>query len=414
MSRPPSAPSILWHTLSADQAAARLDATPATGLSDAEAARRLERHGPNRLARKPPRPAWRLFLDQFANLLIIVLLGAAVLSGAIGHLRDAVVILAVVVLNAVLGFYQEQRAEQTLAALKKMLAQQARVRRDGHPHNLPAEQLVPGDVVLLEAGDRVPADGRILAAHRLEIDESALTGESQPVAKAAGFVAGPDTPLAERRNLAFMNTVVTRGRLELLVTATGMATEMGRLARLLEEAEEGPTPLQVQLDQLGKRLAAIAGVVVSLLLVMGLARGAPLIDTILTAVALAVAAIPEGLPAVVTVTLALGMRRMAKNRAIVKRLAAVETLGCTTVICSDKTGTLTRNQMTARAVWFDGRERAVNDEDAVAADVRPLLLPAALCNDSRIRQGQVIGDPTEGALLALAAKGGIDAAEAAR
>jgi len=330
------------------------------------------------------------------------------------------VILAVVLLNSVLGFWQEYRAEATLAALKKMLAPVARVRRDSRVEEIGAAHLVPGDLVLLEAGDRVPADGRVLAAHNAEVAEAALTGESHAVSKVAEAVVALDSPLGDRRNMVFMNTVVTRGRIEALVTATGMATEMGRMAGLLEEAEPGSTPLQMQLDALGTRLAWIAGAFVGVIFLLGLARAEPLVEILLTSIALAVAAIPEGLPAVVTVTLALGMHRMARKRAIVKKLAAVETLGCTTVICSDKTGTLTLNQMTALAVYCRGQRLAVSGEGYAASgtitpedgdarvDLEPLLRAAALANDGRIRGDQLIGDPTEGALLALAAKGGFE------
>jgi Ca2+-transporting ATPase len=418
MSTQPPSPS--WHSLTAAEASQQLQCDASKGLDEDRVRERLARHGENRLSERPPRSKWLVFADQFRSLLILVLVGAAVLAGAIGDLKDAVVILVVVLINALLGFWQENRAEATLAALKKMLSPEARVRRGGQVGVIPAAGLVPGDIVLLEAGDRVPADGRLLVAHNLEIEEAALTGESQPAAKDAAAAVAADAPLAERINMAYMNTVVTRGRAELLVTATGMGTEMGRLTGMLEAAVPGPTPLQVQLDGLGRRLAMIAGVVVSLILVLGLLRGQPWVDTLLTSIALAVAAIPEGLPAVVTVTLALGMHRMAQNRAIVKKLAAVETLGSTTVICSDKTGTLTLNQMTARAVWFRGGRYRVSGEgygakgaivpedETPPADLLPLLRAAALCNDSRIRDGQLIGDPTEGALLALAAKGGVD------
>ncbi|MGF1616041.1 MAG: cation-translocating P-type ATPase [Gammaproteobacteria bacterium] len=416
---PVQGPTCAWHHLEAAEAARRQGVDPGAGLAGREARARLQRHGENRLAEKPPRSRWLAFLDQFKSTLILVLLGAALLAGAIGDTKDAVVILIVVLFNSVLGFWQEQRAEQTLAALKGMLSPVARVRRDGRVEEIPARQLVPGDVVLLEAGDRVPADGRLLATHAVEIDEAALTGESQPVTKETGSRLPEATLLAERSNMAFMNTVVTRGRAELLVTGTGMATEMGRLSGMLAAAESGPTPLQIQLDALGRRLAAIASVVIALIFALGLARDAPLVQTILTSIALAVAAIPEGLPAVVTVTLAIGMHRMARHRAIVKRLAAVETLGCTTVICSDKTGTLTMNQMTARTVVYQGRRFSVTGQGYGAAgnieaqegelpDLSPLLHPAALANDSRIRDGELIGDPTEGAMLALAAKGGVD------
>ena len=405
--------------IAADAALARFDTT-LQGLTEAEARQRLERHGPNRLRGKPPRPAWRKFLDQFRNFLVIVLLGAAALAGAVGDLKDALVIAIVVLLNASLGFFQEHRAEAALAALKNMLAPTARVRRNGRVEQLPAVDLVPGDVLLLEAGDRIPADARVLDAHSAEVAEAALTGESHAVAKHPAAVDAK-AALAERYSMVFMNTVVTRGRIEAVVTATGMATEMGKIAGLLAEAAESATPLQVQLDKLGKRLAAIAGGVVSLIFLIGLLRGDDLVQTAMTAIALAVAAIPEGLPAVVTVTLALGMHRMAKRHAIVKKLAAVETLGCTTVICSDKTGTLTLNQMTARRVFCQGRHFAVTGEgyagagELVAKDGQPapdwraMLAPAVLCADARLRDGELIGDPTEGALLALATRGGVEA-----
>jgi Ca2+-transporting ATPase len=418
-----------WHGLDAAQAAAGQAMDPAHGLDAAEAATRLALHGQNRLAEEPPRSKWLAFLDQFRSVLILVLIGAAALAGAIGDLKDAVVILVVVLFNAVLGFWQEHRAEATLAALKKMLAPVARVRRGGQVEELSAAQLVPGDLVMLEAGDRVPADGRLLACHSVEIDEAALTGESHAVAKDALCTVAAESPLAERVNMAYMNTVVTRGRAELLVTATGMATEMGRLSGMLARAEAGPTPLQLQLDVLGRRLALFAGVVIALIFALGWARGEPLVQIVLTSIALAVAAIPEGLPAVVTVTLAIGMHRMAQHRAIVKKLAAVETLGCTTVICSDKTGTLTMNQMTARAVACQGRRLVVSGEGYTAAGaiaapdgqalpalpaLQRLLHAAALANDSRVHDGQLIGDPTEGALLALAAKGGVAAEQIAQ
>ena len=407
----------LWHTLTAENAAQALAVETARGLSGAEAEVRLQRFGENRLAEVKPRPAWLKFLDQFRNFLVIVLLFAAVLAWAIGELKDAVVILLVVLFNAGLGFYQEHRAERTLAALKGMLAARARIRRDGHVMELDASLLVPGDIVLLEAGDRIPADGRLLAAHNLEVEEAALTGESHAVGKSTQALAATDLPLGDRLNLLYMNTVVTRGRAELLVTQTGMNTEMGRLAGMIASAEEGETPLQKQLDILGKKLAGIAGVVVTLIFILDFLRGLPWTQAAMTAVALAVAAIPEGLPAVVTVTLAIGMWHMAQNRAILKKLAAVETLGSTTVICSDKTGTLTLNQMTARAGWFAGQRFTVSGEGygpegeialEAGGEPRPFLLPMALCTDSRVRDGALVGDPTEGALWVLAQKGGLD------
>ncbi len=404
--------------MAAEAALAHLQSSP-QGLTAAEAGQRLARFGPNRLREKPPRPVWLKFMDQFKNLLVLVLIGAAALAGAIGDTKDAVVILIVIVLNAGLGFYQEHRAEATLVALKQMLARHARVRRGNEVVQVDAEALVPGDIVLLEAGDRVPADARVLAAHNAEVAEAALTGESHAVGKHAGLLSAGGHALAERLNMVFMNTVVTRGRVEAVVSTTGMQTEMGRISGLLEAAPEQPTPLQIQIDALGKSLAGIAAVVVTLIFGIGILRGDDLTQTIMTSIALAVAAIPEGLPAVVTVTLAIGMHRMAKNRAIVKKLSAVETLGSTTVICSDKTGTLTLNQMTAREVFYRGRhfvasgegyagEGAISTQDGLPLpDFEPLLTPAVLCNESSIRGGLLIGDPTEGALLALAGKGGL-------
>jgi Ca2+-transporting ATPase len=401
-----------WYVLEAGMVADQLQVDIATGLSSADAQQRLLHSGPNQLAEKKPRPVWLKFLDQFNSLLILILVGAAVLAGAVGDIKDTVVIAIVVLINAVLGFVQEYRAEAALAALKEMLAPVVRVRRDALVGMVETASLVPGDVLLLEAGDRVPADARVVEAHGAEVAEAALTGESHPVAKTALPVAA-DAVMAERTCMLYMNTVVTRGRLVAVVVATGMATEMGRLAGMLASASESSTPLQVQLDHLGKRLAAIAGFAVGLFFLIGLVRGDNVITTAMTAIALAVAAIPEGLPAVVTVTLALGMRRMANSNAIVKKLAAVETLGCTTVICSDKTGTLTLNQMTVSRVHFAGHSFTV---DAAVADVQlllPLVHPAVLCADARIRDGQVIGDPTEGALLLLAAKIGVDAEQLA-
>ena len=406
-----------WHAISAEEALHRQGADKDSGLSEDEAQTRRHRFGSNRLTQKRPRSAWLAFFDQFRNGLILVLIGAAVLAGAIGDIKDAVVILVVVLFNALLGFWQEHRAEQTLDALKKMLSPLVRVRRNGAEREELAAYLVPGDLVILEAGDRVPADGRLVESHSLQIDESAFTGESHAVSKTASSVLEIATPLAERVNMAYMHTVVTRGRGELLITGTGMATEIGRLAGMLTEAEAGPTPLQRQLDGLGHRLALIAGAVITLIFILGIARGLPLLESVLTSIALAVAAIPEGLPAVVTVTLAIGLHRMAQHRALVRRLAAVETLGCTTVICADKTGTLTLNEMTARTLVHQGRRLSVTgegynptgrigDEDCFdRAGLRRCLYPAVLANDSRIHNGQLIGDPTEGALLALAAKG---------
>jgi len=425
----PSETQTEWHALTVEQAAERLKVNLTTGLDGARAVRqRLAEYGANRLTEKPPASRLAMFFGQ-ANTLLYILLGAAGLAAAIGNYKDAVVIVVAVVLNMTLGFIQEFRAEKSLLALKQMLALKSRVRRDGIVHEISAEDIVPGDVALLEQGDRVPADGRLIVTQSLEIDESALTGESHAVAKRALEALDPGTGLADRVNMAHMSTMVTRGRGELLIANTGMRTVMGRLSGALAEAEEEDTPLQVQLDRLGKRLAVIGLSFVALIFALGLwqivAKSLPwkeeLSRMVLKSIALAVATIPEGLPAVVTVTLALGMNRMARNRAVVKRLAAVETLGCTTVICSDKTGTLTLNQMTARVLLFRGQRFHVTGEGyrtegEIVADVprspppdlTPLLHPITLCNESRIGDGRVIGDPMEGAMLVLAVKGGID------
>ncbi len=397
-----------------------MEVSAQTGLSAGQVLQQRQRYGSNQLPEAAPRPAWHVFAFQFKSILILILIGAAGLAALIGNLTDALVILAVVLINATVGFYQEYRAEQSLAALKGMLPATARVRRDSQKNEIPAADLVPGDLVLLEAGDLVPADGRLLFAAGLEVDESTLTGESQPARKQASSPVAADVPLAERTDRVYMNSLLTRGRAEMTVTQTGKLTEMGRLSEQLAATSESPTPLQMQLDHLGKRLGGIALALVGLLTVLELLRGTALAHIALDAIALGVAAMPEGLPVVVTVTLALGMRNMARQRAIVKRLASVETLGCTTVICSDKTGTLTLNQMTVRAVFCQSRRFEVTGEGygfageirgagdgRPASGLKPLLTAVVACNDSHINDGKVIGDPMEAALLVLAHKGGV-------
>jgi Ca2+-transporting ATPase len=406
-----------WHATPLAECLEVLSTRWPGGLTRSEADARLVVQGPNRLAETPPRPAWLRFADQFRSFLVVILAAAALLACALGDIKDAIVIGIVILFNASLGFVQEYRAEAALAALKRMLSPTARVRRQGQDQQIDAARLVPGDILLLEAGDRIPADARVLVAHSAEVAEAALTGESHPVEKRPEPV-DPQAVLADQHCMVFMNTVLTRGRIEAVITATGMQTQMGRLAGLLSETADGQTPLQVQLDGVGKRLAAIATGVVGLMFVMGVMRGEDLAATAMTAIALAVAAVPEGLPAVVTVTLALGMHRMAKRNAIVKKLAAVETLGCTTVICSDKTGTLTLNQMTVRALYVGGKSHAVTGEGygpeghidvppGQVASLQRALRPAVLCTDAKIRDGVLIGDPTEGALLCVASKSGL-------
>jgi len=412
-----------------EQAIAALDVDPATGLSDPEVLRRRALHGPNQLAESPTRPEWKKFLDQFRSGIVAILAAAAVLAGAVGDLKDTVVIAVVLVLNAILGYLQEAKAETAMAALERMLVTTVRVRRSGRLEEVPIDDLVPGDVVLLEPGDRVPADGRLMVAAGLSIDESALTGESVPVDKWTDPIdvdPGTDLSIGDRNNLAYLNTTVTKGRAELVVTETGMRTEMGKVAELLAAADPGPTPLERQLDTLTRRLAVIAVAAVGLVFVLQMVQGADFAEAMLGAVALAVAAIPEGLPAVVTVTLAVGVSQMAKRNAIVKRLHSVETLGSTTVICSDKTGTLTLNQMTAQRLSIGdlhveiagsgyGSEGALTiaDGDLLGPlDDRSAVVRAveggALCNDAAVRDGELVGDPTEGALVVLATKAGVD------
>lgn len=396
-----------------------------TGLTVGEAAARLDEVGLNALTEAPGRSTWLRFLDQFRDLLVLMLMVGAVLAGAFGDPKDAIAIAFVLVLNAVLGFVQEQRAAAGLAALREMLTLQARVRRDGVIHQVDAATLVPGDVVLVEAGDRLPADGRVFEAHAFEVDESALTGESVPVTKMPSADGLPrETPLAERTDAVYLHTLVTRGRAVVLVAATGDDTEIGRIAALVASEPEAATPLQRQLDRLGKVLAGISGVVVAAYLALGIADGRNVTDVFVSAVALLVAAVPEGLPAVVTLTLALGTTRLARGGAIVKRLRSVETLGSASVICSDKTGTLTLNQMTVERVATLDQEVEVTGtgyelvgEVAPGIDtslLRAMSRAAALCNDSQVRDGELVGDPTEGALVVFAGKVGVDAAQERR
>ncbi|OYP13167.1 metal-transporting ATPase [Streptomyces sp. FBKL.4005] len=420
---PPARPGADAYGREVGEVASLLGVDPAAGLTTAEAERRAADQGANELAEPARRPQWLRLLDQFRSWLIAILLAAAVVAGVIGEIKDAVVITAVLFVNATIGYVQERRAERSLEALREMLVPLARVRRDGQVLTVPARTLVPGDIVLLEAGDRVPADGRLAVAESVEAAEAALTGESHPVAKTTAPTVADgdgDVPVAERTGMLFMNTVLTRGRAEMIVTATGMRTAVGAIAEALRTGGDAPSPLQIQMDSLGRRLALVSGAAVSVYALVALVRGEPLADLALRAVALAVAAIPEGLPAVLALTLALGVYRMARRGAIVKRLASVEALGSATVVCSDKTGTLTMNEMTTRTLWAAGCRYDVTGEGydtagAVRAadgrpaqDLREAVLPFALCNDARLGADGVLGDPTEAALLVLAAKAGVD------
>ncbi|WP_269302174.1 cation-translocating P-type ATPase [Aeromicrobium sp. HA] len=406
---------------SAAAVARTLGVVPATGLTDEEAARRLASVGPNRLAEGAKESGLRAFLRQYRDFMQLILLGAAVINQVVtGDTGTTVVLAGLTVLNAVIGLRQEAKAEESVKALSQMMKTIARVRRGDRAVEVDAEQLVPGDIVLVEAGDRVPADGRVWLAATLEIEEAALTGESLPVGKSDQPVPGDDVPLGDRTCMAYMNTSVTRGRGEIIVTATGMDTEIGHIADLLAGTSVGKTPLQRQLDSLSKIIASIAGVALVLVLLLGLARGQSFDTLFVTGVALAVAAIPTGLPAVVTALLSMGTREIASRHAIVKRLPAVETLGSTSAICSDKTGTLTLNKMTARELVIPGHHRfSVSGEGYATAgeisrvgggavDLDPYLLPMVLCADAVLDGESLIGDPTEGALIVLGAKGGLD------
>jgi P-type Ca2+ transporter type 2C len=423
----PAEGSTDWYGLSDEEVCRRLDVDRAVGLSGAEVAERRQRYGANKLAEEAKEPVWQAFLRQYRDLMQLVLVGAAVVSiVALQDISTGVVVLGLTVVNALMGLQQEGKAAESVAALRQMLIMTARVRRDGAVVEVPAEELVPGDVVSFEAGDKVPADGRILVAATLEVDEAGLTGESTPVAKSIDPVAGTDVPLGDRVDMVYMNSQVTRGRGEIVVTATGMSTEVGHISGMLSGVEQEKTPLTKQLDQITVLITIMAAAALVLIVVLGLARGDDFDSLFLVGISLAIAAIPTGLPAVVTMLLSAGTRELANKGAIVKRLRSVETLGSTSAICSDKTGTLTLNQMTARELAVVGRRFSVDGEGysttgrilrvAGHSDVRfePFVLPMALANDAVIRDGACIGDPTEGALVVLAAKAGLDVEETRR
>ena len=422
---PDDASTVAWHAQAAADSARHLAVDWTHGLSDAEAAARLARHGPNLITQKPARPAWKRFADQLMQPLVLVLIATGLITGGLGESADASVIFGVVLVNAIIGYWQEAKAEGALAALARSVATPVTVRRSGHRRQLDAAGLVPGDVVVLAAGDRIPADLRLFHQRELHTDDSMLTGESQPVAKRIDPLA-PGTLLAERVNMAYAGTTVVAGQGAGLVVGTGDATETGRIAGLIAAAPDLATPLTRKMATFSNWLLWAIGGFAALTFAVGLARGEALFDMFMAAVALAVGAIPEGLPAAVTVTLAIGVARMARRRAIIRHLPAVETLGSTTVICSDKTGTLTENAMTVRTVWCGGAGYAVGGHgyapdgeithDALPATIagalRECLVAGALCNDAGLsREGQhwkITGDPTEAALLVAARKGGLD------
>jgi Ca2+-transporting ATPase len=401
-----------WHRLSTEASLERLKSRTA-GLSQEESARRRNEYGFNVLEEAPPRSPWVMLLAQLTDYMILVLLGAAIVAGVIGDFADTLVIVAIVMLNAVIGFAQEYRAERAMAALKAMAAPVATVIRAGDPHTEPAAHLVPGDVVRVEAGSIVPADLRILESASLRVDEAALTGESAPIDKAHGAIDSDDVAVADRHNIAHKGTLVTYGHGLGLVVATGMRTEFGKIARLLQQARLIETPLQRRLAVFGRRLAVVVLAICAIVFVTGLARGEPMLPMLLTALSLAVAAIPEALPAVVSIALALGARRMMQQHALIRRLPAVEALGSVTTICSDKTGTLTANEMHAEQYYCDG---AAAHAPGTTEPWRTLLLAMTVSHDAvRDADGHLVGDPTEVALLRAATAAGLDhVAERAR
>lgn len=422
------------YQLAASEALEVLGTDLETGLTQSEAAKRLSETGPNELQERGIKSPWRILWEQVTSIMVVILILAAIISALLGDTTDSIAILAIIVLNSLIGFQQEYKAEQALSALKKMAVPHVRVKRDGHVREIPARELVPGDIVLLEAGNLVPADCRLIENFNLQIDESALTGESLPIEKDSQFVAATDMPLGDRVNMVYMGTIATYGRGVGLVVKTGMDTELGQIAAMLQTTGQEKTPLQRRLDQLSKGLALAALGLVFLVFILGVIRREELELMLLTAISMAVAAVPEGLPAVVTIALALGAQRMLKRRALIRKLPAVEGLGSVTVICSDKTGTLTENRMTVRVLDVAGHRIDLVEEERVRGErghfevqipgggqeaslVREnpalslLLLGGALANDAILEQSDnsldYVGDPTEGALLIAAAKAGM-------
>ena len=425
-----------WHALSVDELCRRFEVAADRGLSAKEAAARLAKYGPNELTAAPRPPAWKRLLAQFRELVVLILVIAAAISLAFGEWPDALAILTIVLLNGILGFIQEERAESSLAALRKISSPTAKAIRDGQVVVLPARELTPGDVIEVEAGDLAPADARIVQALGLTAQEAALTGESTPVNKDARVTLAAETSLADRQNMLHMGTVVVAGKGRAVVTATGMRSELGHIAGMLSRQEHEPTPLQRRLAELGRVLIVLCLAIVGVIFLLQLARGQKPYKVFMLSVGLAVAAVPEGLPAVVTVALALGLQRMVRRNALIRKLPSVETLGSVTVICSDKTGTLTRNEMTVRELVVGERRyevtgagytpqgefrlapssQAIEIDDRDHAGLRRLLEIGAWCNHARLVQPagsdswQVVGDPTEGALIVAAKKAGIEAA----
>ncbi len=420
----------IWHNLKIEQVFALLNSS-VSGLSESETKKRLEQFGYNRLQEKKRKSPIILLLDQFKSFLIVVLIIASCISVVIGEYIEAIAIMVIVILAGVLGFIQEYRAEKALEMLKKMSALKSRVIRDGKEKEIPAEDLVPGDIISLKTGDKIPADSRLVEAINIKVDEASLTGESESVSKTEQLLQGEEIPLGDRKNMLFMGTNVSYGRGKAIVVSTGMNTEFGKIARMLQDVEEQKTPLQISIDRTAK-LIGISAIILSVVIgLIGIIRGYSLLEMFIWTVALAVAIVPEALPAVMTISLALGVRRMAKRNALIRKLQAVETLGATSIICSDKTGTLTEDQMTSRKIWvnehfidvsgvgyepvgdffIDGNPLTENEN----IHLKKLLTVGALCNDSRLNNSSegwtIIGDPTEGALAVAAAKAGINLEE---
>ncbi len=421
-----------WYGMDLGKVGEVLDTDPHQGLSLEEAEKRLSEYGPNALKEPPARSILSMFIDQMKEVLVLILIVAAVISGLVGEWADSAVIMIIVVLNAVLGVYQEHKAEEALKALQKMTKPTAKVIRGGVISEVNVESLVPGDVVLLEAGDSLPADIRLTESVSMHANEAALTGESVPVEKDTAQIDQDEVGVGDRKNMGFMGTTITTGRGRGVVVATGMDTELGKIAELIQATPPETTPLQRRLGELGKIMGIMAGVIVVVVFITGLLRGEELLGMFMIAISLAVAAVPEGLPAVVTIVLALGVTRMSRRSAVVRRLPAVETLGTVTVICSDKTGTLTKNEMTVTHIYSNGQNYAVTGvgyepdghfKDDLGEAVVPLsnknlmfmLMGGLLCSDAELQKAngtwRVIGDPTEGALVVAAAKTGLRKAE---
>lgn len=415
-----------WHTLTVDQSFQELESYP-DGLSHTEAGKRILEFGLNELQAAHRVSAWEILLEQFKNVLVLILLVATLISLFLGHGIESIVIAVIVLFAVVLGFVQEYRAERAIEALKQMAAPTATTLRDGQEVKIPAKDLVPGDVVILHTGDRVPADARLLEAVNLQIEEAALTGESVPVEKHTQALASEELPIGDRRNMVYAGTAVTYGRGKALVVATAMQTEFGKIAKMLQDVETGRTPLQQNLDKVGTLLARAAFVVVALIVVLGLLRGQPFIEMLIFGIALAVAVVPEALPAVVMISLAIGVQKMVKRNALIRRLPAVETLGSTSVICSDKTGTLTKDEMTVRKIFAGDQLFSVSGAgyipegvfstnggtpSAPTSALCQMLTAAVLASDTHLIKDStgtwdIKGDPTEGALIVAAAKAGL-------